>query len=156
MDDLRNSMRVLTLIGTIRRRRTGWTAHGLTFPVLLVAALAAVRVEPQSSGVTARLRGVSAVSSSVAWASGAGGTILRTVDGGRTWQPRPIPAAQSADFRDVDAFSDRVAYVLSIGSGEASRIYKTVDGGAHWDLQFANSDPKMFLDAMTFADEAHG
>jgi len=127
-----------------------------TVTVLLAAALAAVRVEPQSSGVTARLRGVSAVSSSVAWASGAGGTILRTVDGGRTWQPRPVPTAESADFRDVDAFDDRVAYVLSIGSGESSRIYKTLDGGEHWDLQFANTDPKLFLDAMTFADATHG
>jgi photosystem II stability/assembly factor-like uncharacterized protein len=127
-----------------------------TLTVLLLAALTSVRVEPQSSGGTARLRGVSVVSSSVAWASGAGGTILRTVDGGRTWQPRPIPATQKADFRDVDAFSDRVAYALSIGSGESSRIYKTVDGGEHWDLQFANTDPKVFLDAMTFADETHG
>jgi photosystem II stability/assembly factor-like uncharacterized protein len=124
--------------------------------VLLAATLAAVRVEPQSSGVTARLRGISAVSSSVAWASGAGGTILRTVDGGRTWQPRPIPATARADFRDVDAVSDRVAYVLSIGNGESSRIYKTVDGGEHWDLQFANTDPNVFLDAMTFADGDHG
>jgi photosystem II stability/assembly factor-like uncharacterized protein len=127
-----------------------------TAAVLLVATLAAVRVERQSSGVTARLRGVSAISPSVAWASGAGGTILRTVDGGRTWQPRPIPATLSADFRDVDAVSDRIAYVLSIGSGESSRIFKTVDGGEHWDLQFANTDPKVFLDAMTFADDAHG
>ena len=127
-----------------------------TLTVLLLAALTSVRVGPQSSGVTARLRGVSVVSSSVAWASGAGGTILRTVDGGRTWQRRPIPATQKADFRDVDAFSDRVAYALSIGSGESSRIYKTVDGGEHWDLQFANTDPKVFLDAMTFADETHG
>ena len=127
-----------------------------TFTVLLAAALAAVRVEPQSSGVTARLRGVSAVSSAVAWASGAGGTILRTVDGGRTWQPRPIPTTEGVDFRDVDAFNDRVAYMLSIGSGESSRIYKTVDGGGHWDLQFANTDAKVFLDAMTFADGTHG
>ena len=127
-----------------------------TVTVLLVAALTAVRVAPQSSGVMVRLRGVSAVSSSVAWASGAGGTILRTVDGGRTWQPRPIPTTESADFRDVDAFSDRVACVLSIGSGESSRIYRTVDGGEHWDLQFANTDPKVFLDAMTFADSTHG
>jgi photosystem II stability/assembly factor-like uncharacterized protein len=127
-----------------------------TFTVLLVAALTAVRVEPQSSGVTARLRGISAVSSSVAWASGSGGTILRTVDGGRTWQPRPIPAVDRLDFRDVDAFSDRVAYVLSIGSGESSRIYKTIDGGEHWDLQLANTDPGVFLNAMTFADETHG
>ena len=46
--------------------------------------------------------------------------------------------------------------MLSIGSGESSRIYKTVDGGAHWDLQFANRDPRVFLDAMTFADATHG
>jgi len=41
-------------------------------------------------------------------------------------------------------------------AGPASRIYKTSDGGAHWTLQFANTDPKVFLDAMTFRDEAHG
>ena len=38
----------------------------------------------QTSGVTARLRGVSAVSDHVAWASGAGSTVLRTADGGMT------------------------------------------------------------------------
>ena len=32
----------------------------------------------QTSGVNVRLRGVSAVSESVAWASGAGSTVLRT------------------------------------------------------------------------------
>src|SRR5438093_196407 len=109
--------------------------------------------EPQASGVTARLRGISAVSSSIAWASGTSGTILRTIDRGRTWRPRPIPGAETLDFRDVDAMSDRVAYVLSIGSGESSRIYKTIDGGANWSLQFGNTDPKVFLDAMTFVDE---
>src|SRR5262249_19162707 len=60
------------------------------------------------------------------------------------------------DFRDVDAASDRIASILSIGAGASSRIYKTADGGAHWDLQLANSDPRVFLDAMTFRDEAHG
>lgn len=111
---------------------------------------------PQVSGVTARLRGVSAVSARVAWASGADGTVLRTTDGGETWQRRPVPGGESSDFRDVDAFSDRVAYVLSIGPGEASRIYKTSDGGERWELQFKNPDPKGFLDAMTFRDEKHG
>jgi photosystem II stability/assembly factor-like uncharacterized protein len=52
--------------------------------------------------------------------------------------------------------SDRVAYILSIGNGPASRIYKTTDAGAHWTLQFENTDLKAFLDAMTFRDEAHG
>jgi photosystem II stability/assembly factor-like uncharacterized protein len=110
----------------------------------------------QTSGVTVRLRGVSAVSAQVAWASGANGTVLRTTDGGANWQRIPVPGAEALDFRDVDAISDRVASILSIGAGRSSRIYKTTDGGAHWTLQFANTDPKVFLDAMTFRDEAHG
>ena len=112
--------------------------------------------QPQTSGVTARLRGVSAVSALVAWASGANGTILRTTDGGRTWRPRPVAGAETLDFRDIDALNERVAYALSIGSGSASRIYKTSDGGEHWTLQFQNRDPKVFLDAMAFADETQG
>src|SRR6185503_15276030 len=103
-----------------------------------------------------RLRGVSAVSSRVAWASGAQGTVLRTTDGGRSWQRVAVPDAEKLDFRDVDAISERVAYALSIGSGESSRIYKTVDGGRRWELQFANKDPGVFLDAMAFWDPGRG
>jgi len=112
--------------------------------------------QPQLSGTTVRLRGVSAVSALVAWASGANGTILRTTDGGRTWTPRPVPGAETLDFRDIDALSENVAYALSIGPGAASRIYKTSDSGDHWTLQFQNRDPKVFLDAMAFADETQG
>ena len=126
--------------------------------VCLAAAPGALeaRFTPQASGVTSRLRGVSAPSARVAWASGASGTVLLTTDGGETWRLRPVPGAEALDFRDVDAFDERVAYVLSIGPGEASRIFKTVDGGASWDEQFRNRDPKAFLDAMAFWDERHG
>ena len=41
--------------------------------------------DPLDSGVDGSLRGLSVVSDSVAWASGAGSTILRTIDGGITW-----------------------------------------------------------------------
>jgi len=124
--------------------------------VAVMLAPATVRWQPQTSGVTVRLRGVSAVSADVAWASGAQGTVLRTLDGGRSWHARPVAGAAALDFRDVDAISAQTAYALSIGHGEASRIYKTRDGGATWTLQLANPDPKVFLDAMAFRDEAHG
>ena len=94
----------------------------------------------QTSGVTARLRGVSAVSDRVVWASGANGTILRTTDGGEHWLklavPRTPPRSTSATSMPS---SDRAAYALSIGNGDASRIYKTVDAGATWTLQFTNT-----------------
>ena len=110
---------------------------------------------PQTSGVNARLRGVSAVNARVAWASGSESTVLRTTDGGATWQKFQI-TTDALDFRDIDAIDERTVYVLSIGNGPASRIYKTSDGGATWSLQFRNEDPKAFYDAMSFWDRDHG
>jgi len=128
-----------------------------------VAALALTLVEPalprwetERSGVSARLRGVSAVSDTAAWASGASGTVLRTADGGTTWTKLPVAGAEKLDFRDVDAVSETTAWILSIGNGNASRIYKTTDGGGHWTLQFQNDDGKAFFDAMAFWDPQHG
>ena len=109
----------------------------------------------QTSGVNVRLRGVSAVSESVAWASGAGSTVLRTVDGGTTWQKSTV-TSDTLDFRDIDAVDIQTAYILSIGNGPASRIYKTTDAGKTWTLQFKNEDPKAFLDAMSFWDANNG
>lgn len=127
--------------------------------VLLFLATISLVVAPQwslqTSGVTVRLRGVSAVSERVAWASGADSTVLRTTDGGATWKKLSV-TTDAVDFRDIDAIDDRIAYVLSIGNGPASRIYKTTDGGATWTLQFKNDDPKAFYDAMSFWDSSHG
>jgi photosystem II stability/assembly factor-like uncharacterized protein len=111
---------------------------------------------PQHSGATASLRGVSAVSKKIAWASGTRGTWLRTVDGGATWQSAAVPGAEELDFRDVHAFSENIAYLVSIGTGNSSRIYKTIDGGAHWSLMFTNPDPQGFFDALAFWDEKNG
>jgi photosystem II stability/assembly factor-like uncharacterized protein len=108
------------------------------------------------TGVGARLRGVSAVSDDVVWASGANGTIIRTEDGGRSWTRLVVPDAEKLDFRDIDAVNERTAYALSIGNGDASRIYKTSDAGAAWTLQFKNDDPKAFFDAMVFRDARAG
>lgn len=110
----------------------------------------------QQTGVTARLRGVSAASADVVWASGTGGTVLRTADRGATWTRLTVPDAEKLDFRDVDAVDERTAFVLSIGSGDESRIYKTTDAGATWTLQFRNNDPQAFYDAMAFRDARTG
>jgi photosystem II stability/assembly factor-like uncharacterized protein len=111
----------------------------------------------QESGVTARFRGISVVSDTVVWASGANGTIVRTIDGGKTWRTiTPPPDTQKLDFRDVDAIDTDTAYILSIGPGEASRIFKTKDGGRSWVTQFVNRDEKAFFDAMVFWNERRG
>jgi photosystem II stability/assembly factor-like uncharacterized protein len=113
-------------------------------------ACAGIRIAPLHSGVDVRLRGISAIDGDVAWASGAKGTVLRTLDGGRHWQRIPIPGADQLDFRDIEGFDAREAVVLAIGPGEASRIYRTSDGGEHWQLALHNDDPRAFYDCMVF------
>lgn len=110
----------------------------------------------QQGGSTARLRGLSVVDAEVAWASGAGGTVLRTTDGGKTWSTLHVPDTEALDFRDVEAIDARTAYLLSIGEGGLSRIYKTEDGGANWELRYRNTTPDGFLDALAFWDADHG
>lgn len=128
----------------------------LTATALLFAAgiaCAEVRIVPQDSGVKVRLRGISAVSKDIAWASGREGTVLRTVDGGKHWQTIKVPNAGELDFRDVEGFDADTAVVLSIGPGEASRVYRTEDGGKSWKLTLQNRDPRAFFDCMAFDGE---
>jgi photosystem II stability/assembly factor-like uncharacterized protein len=127
----------------------------ILFGFLLALFVLTPRWTMQTSGVNARLRGVSAVTERVAWASGSGSTVLRTTDGGVMWRKLNV-TSEALDFRDTDAIDDQTAYVLSIGSGPASRIYKTTDAGATWAMQFKNDDPKAFLDAMSFWDANNG
>jgi photosystem II stability/assembly factor-like uncharacterized protein len=124
--------------------------------LILFVSVAQGQWESQTSGTSVRLRGVSAVSESVAWASGDKGTYARTIDGGKTWTAGHAPGSDELDFRDVDAFSADVAYLLSIGEGEKSRIYKTTNGGLNWTLQFKSNRPSAFFDAMAFWDSDHG
>jgi photosystem II stability/assembly factor-like uncharacterized protein len=124
----------------------------------LLSSVPSVRAQwvAQESGTKVRLRGVSAVSRRVAWASGAAGTFARTTDGGRTWRAAQVPGAAELDFRDVDAFGADTAYLLAIGEGERSRIYKTTDGGRTWTLQFQNRRAAAFFDCMAFWNSRSG
>jgi photosystem II stability/assembly factor-like uncharacterized protein len=82
--------------------------------------------------------------------------VLRTTDGGATWRQKIVPGAGDLDFRDVHAFDDQIAFILSVGAGDLSRIYKTSDGGATWALSYRNHDSRGFLDAIAFWDKTHG
>ncbi|VTR99493.1 Putative oxidoreductase OS=Streptomyces venezuelae (strain ATCC 10712 / CBS 650.69 / DSM 40230 / JCM 4526 / NBRC 13096 / PD 04745) GN=SVEN_6404 PE=4 SV=1: PSII_BNR [Gemmata massiliana] len=119
-------------------------------------ALASGQWQQQVIKSDADFRGLCVVDSKVAWVSGTKGTFGRTTDGGKTWTAGAVPDADKLDFRDVEAFGDDTAYLLSAGPGEASRIYKTTDGGKTWALQFKNAEPKAFFDAIAFWDEKHG
>ncbi len=111
----------------------------------------------QTSYTTASLRGIHAVNAEIAWASGTGGTILRTLDGGAHWQLCTTPPnAAKLDFRAIWAFDARTAWAMSSGPGNLSRLYRTTDGCAHWKLLATNGNPKGFWDAITFWSPEQG
>ena len=122
--------------------------------ILFSASLLAQTI--QNSHTTENLRGLSTPAPNIAWASGTHGTYLRTTDSGNTWLPAQVPGAETLDFRDVEAFSSDLAYLLAAGPGDQSRIYKTTDAGKNWSLQFTNGDPKGFFDCMAFWNPKHG
>ena len=110
----------------------------------------------QTINSDADFRGLCVVNTQVAWVSGTKGTYARTTDAGRTWTVGTVPGAARLDFRDVEAFGETTAYLLSIGPGEDSRIYKTADGGKTWTFQFKNPDREAFFDAIAFWDDKNG
>ena len=124
----------------------------------LTAGFTHVRPSWQLSdtGVTARFRGLAPVSDKVAWVAGSAGTILRTVDGGRSWASVGPAAAAELQFRDIEAFDARHAVALTIGEGTDSRLYTTADGGKNWTESFRNDEPAAFYDCITFLDRRHG
>ena len=100
--------------------------------LLIALALAADRVPAQialqDSHSTASLRGIHSLDGGIAWASGTGGTVLRTTDSGRTWRECTVPPnGEKLDFRAVQAFDENTALVMSAGTGGLSRLDKTTD-----------------------------
>src|SRR5438309_5118007 len=122
----------------------------------LCDSIAHAQWQQQTISSDADFRGLCAVSAKVAWVSGTKGTYGRTTDAGKTWSVGAVPGAAKLDFRDVEAFGESTAYLLSAGPGEASRIYKTADGGKTWNFQFKNPDRQAFFDAIAFWDDKTG
>ncbi len=148
---------------TGRSRRAGNPAVPFALAGLLALSIACAKTAPpppapswtvQASGTAASLRGVSAVDDRVAWASGANGTVLRTLDGGATWTAVPVAGAETVDFRDIEAFGPDEAVIMGID--RPARIFRTTDGGRTWDPAYFDDTPGIFLDGMDFFDDRNG
>jgi photosystem II stability/assembly factor-like uncharacterized protein len=135
----------------------------VTIAVLAVHLSLAQEKSPwqmQDSGTTAGLRGIYSVDGTVAWASGTGGTVLRTTDAGAHWQKCAIPDAATdgatLDFRGVQAWDAQTAIVMASGPGDKSRLYKTADGCKTWELLAKNAEKEGFWDAIMQPHQTYG
>jgi len=121
---------------------------------LTASQLKAQHIETLQQGKPASFRGLSVVNDNTAWVSGSKGTIALTSDGGKTWDWKQVKGFEKSDFRDIEAFSDKEAIIMS--SGTPALILKTTDGGNNWQVKYNNADTAYFFDAMDFDSPKHG
>jgi hypothetical protein len=111
----------------------------------------------QTSPTTQRLRAMRPVSAQVVWACGNAGAVVRTVDGGATWQLKTAPDA-TFNMYGLDAIDSSTAWVMgtaaSVGVTGDSRIWKTTNGGATWTEQLKIADS--WADGVRFLDANNG
>jgi photosystem II stability/assembly factor-like uncharacterized protein len=121
---------------------------------LVSITLTAQKVELLTSGTKTSLRGLSVVDDNIVWVSGSNGSVGKSTDAGKTWQWMTVKGFEKNDFRDIEAFSDKIVIIMAIA--EPSYILKTTNGGESWNVVFSDSTKGMFLDAMDFYDKKNG
>ena len=128
----------------------------ISFPMGCLDQKPSVSWDPVTTNLRSSLRGLSAVDAQTAWISGTAGGFAFTRDGGANWVIGSVAGADSLDFRDVEAFPDGTAYLMSAGAGNLSRIYKTADWGESWTLQHTNPLESGFFNGMAFWNDENG
>jgi hypothetical protein len=90
-------------------------------------------------------RGLSVAGRNLAWVSGSKGSILRTSNGGKTWDTLNPHGFKHKDFRDIHAAGKRKAMVMS--SGDSGVLLSTQNGGKTWKIVYYDYRKGVFFDA---------
>lgn len=98
----------------------------------------------------ASLRALMVLNENVIWASGSGGTVVRSLDGGETWNVSQIPGAEENDFRSIHAWNADSAMVFGIAGPDFA--YATSDGGDSWRVVYADTTSGLFFNSLKFAN----
>ena len=113
-----------------------------------------IELTPIETGTVFSCRAVSAVSDNIVWASGTGNTVIRSTDGGKTWECHTPADSLQLDFRCLYAWDENNALVFSIASPAIG--LKTSDGGKTWQQVYYNNHPRIFLNSVHFSDSQNG
>jgi len=112
--------------------------------------------EIQTSNTKALIQAISIIDDQNIWVSGHQGTYLNTTDGGLSWNAQVMKDADTLQFRDLHAFSNKEVVLMSAGPGKLSQIRKTVDGGSNWEVKYLMKDSLGFLNTIEFWDQKNG
>jgi photosystem II stability/assembly factor-like uncharacterized protein len=111
-----------------------------------------IKILTEKKGIS--LRGLSVPSEKVVWASGSKGTVVKSVNGGESFEWLQVKGFETRDFRAIHAWDDKEVLIVAIAAPAV--ILKTMDGGISWNKVYENADTSMFLDAVKFKDNFKG
>ena len=106
----------------------------VVFALLLVVPTAFGQWTQQTSPVSSDLIGVCFTSSTDGWIVGAGGTLLRTIDGGAHWTVRSVPTTEN--LNKIAFLDPQHGYIV----GDRKTLLVTTDGGNLWKLVYSGYD----------------
>lgn len=90
-------------------------------------------------------RGLSVLDDNTVWMSGSKGCVLRTTNGGTSWDTLSPAGYSHKDFRDIHAWNAKHAVIMS--SGDSGVVLETKDAGITWNLIYHDNTPGVFFDA---------
>ena len=99
-------------------------------------------------------RGLSVVNDSIAWVSGVGGRVGKSMNGGNKWTFDRVKGFEKSDFRTLYAFNAKTALIANAGS--PANILRTSDGGRSWNVVYTNEDSLAFFDGIDFWNDTAG
>ena len=132
------------------------------FALILVSCIVACsttpvepRIELLESPTSSLLQAISIVDEQTAWISGHEASFVRTTNQGQSWELFKHPTGDTLQFRDIHAFDENKAILMSAGPGPLSRIF-SFQAPDQWQEHFVMEDSLGFLDCIDFWDEKRG
>lgn len=98
------------------------------------------------------LTSVKAVSRDVAWTCSLDGSVYRTTDGGKTWNPT-VKVTTSQPLVCIEAFDATTALV---SGAYPARIYRTTNGGQSWQVVYSETGAQSSCNWINFFDTLNG
>ncbi len=86
------------------------------------------------------INGITAMNKDTAFAVANNGTIIKTTNGGKTWQVTPTAAGITEAFYNTQFVSKTVGWAV----GEYGKILKTTDAGNTWFIQYISTTKDIF------------